>query len=159
MTSLLVNPYFSVKRDMVSCMVPSRRFPWWDGNMYGTPIISFQEGWRKSSIQAGAIVTHLARIYPTAKAYNSYYAQGFLVKYDKMRIFVLEERETKSINLENDLTKCISIRQMDMVPDIEMSGKRSGFSKGTLKFMGWNLYLEMLKSELIIMINSRSLTV
>ena len=27
MTSLLVNPYFSVKRDMVSCMVPSRRFP------------------------------------------------------------------------------------------------------------------------------------
>jgi len=69
-----------------------------------------------------------------------------------MRIFVLEERETKSINLENDLTKCISIRQMNMVPDIEMTGKRSGFSEGTLKFMGWNLYLEMLKSKLIIMI-------
>jgi hypothetical protein len=39
--------------------------------------------------------------YPTAKAYNSYYARGFLVKYDKMRILAVEERETKSINSSN----------------------------------------------------------
>jgi hypothetical protein len=65
--------------------------------------------------------------YPTAKAYNSYYARGFLVKYDKMRILAVEERETKSINSSN---------QIEMVPDIQMSGKRSGFSRGTLKFRG-----------------------
>jgi hypothetical protein len=53
-----------------------------------------------------------------------------------MRLFTVEERETKTSNLANDLTKCISIRQMDMVQVIEMSRKRFGFSKGTLKFMG-----------------------
>ncbi|MBW1634780.1 MAG: hypothetical protein JRJ68_00765 [Deltaproteobacteria bacterium] len=50
---------------------------------------------------------------------------GFLVKYDKMRIFVVEERETKSINSSNGYGA-----------GIEMSGKRCGFSKYTLKFMG-----------------------
>ena len=43
-TSLLVNPYFLVKRDTVSCMSPSRRLPWRDGDMYGSSVISFQKG-------------------------------------------------------------------------------------------------------------------
>jgi len=53
-----------------------------------------------------------------------------------MKIFTVEERETKNINLANDLTKCISIRQIDMGPGVEMSGKRSKFPTGALKIMG-----------------------
>lgn len=53
-----------------------------------------------------------------------------------MKIFTVEERETRTINLANDLTKHISIHQIDMVPGVEMSEKRSRVPKGALKIMG-----------------------
>jgi len=41
---------------------------------------------------------------------------------------------------------------MEMLPGIEISEKHTEYPKGTLKIMRWNLYMELIKSKLIIMI-------